>query len=134
MANPYETQGMFSWFELVCDDTQKAKEFYAQVVGWEFEEDSEYPEYTLIKAQGNEYPIAGILPKSQLMIPDQNIPSHWGCYITVTDIEEKVAKVAQLGGNIIVPPTPVPKIGTFAVIQDPQGAVVSLMEYSMKCE
>jgi len=129
MANPFSTKGMFSWFELICDDTKQAKAFYSEVIGWEFETDSNNPDYTLVKTKGNDHPIAGILPKSALMTTDKAIPSHWGCYITVTDIEKRMEKAKELGGTIIVPCIPIPKVGIFCVIQDPQGAVISLMEY-----
>ncbi len=132
MANPFSTNGMFSWFELICDDTKQAKAFYSEVISWEFETDSNNPAYTLVKTKGSDHPIAGILPKSELMIENKTIPSHWGCYVTVTDIEKRMEKAKELGGTIIVPCTPIPKVGTFCVIQDPQGAVISLMEYDIK--
>ena len=48
------------------------------------------------------------------------------------DIEKRMEKAKELGGTIIVPCRPIPKVGTFCVIQDPQGAVISLMEYDIK--
>ena len=129
MTNPFSTNGMFSWFELVCDNTKEAKKFYGEVIGWEFETDSNNPDYTLVKTKGNDHPVAGILPKSTLISENKAIPSHWGCYITVNDIEKRMEKAKELGGSIIVPCTPISKVGTFCVIQDPQGAVISLMEY-----
>lgn len=47
MANSFEIQGKFSWFELMTTDLEKAKKFYGEVIGWEFEEDSNNPNYTL---------------------------------------------------------------------------------------
>ena len=37
-----------------------------------------------------------------------------------------------LGGKIMVAPQDIPGVGRFAVIQDPQGAVISLITYSME--
>lgn len=129
--NPFETEGMFSWFELMTTDIEKAKQFYGELLGWQYESDnSSGMEYTLIKKEGMEHPFAGIFDRRAAMVPDpESIPPHWGCYITVDDIETSVQKAKELGANIIVPPTPIPNVGIFSVIQDPQGAVVSLFEY-----
>jgi hypothetical protein len=134
MANPMTTEGMFSWFELMTTDVEGAKNFYGELLGWEYIVDnSSGMEYTMIKPKGSDEPIAGIFDRKSAMVENTDaIPPHWGCYITVNDIVATVSKVKELGGNIIVPPTEIPNIGKFSVIQDPQQAIVSLFEYSMK--
>ena len=130
MANPIETNGMFSWFEFMTSDLDKAKKFYGEVIGWEFVTDSNNPEYTLVKTQGAELPIAGIFKRENAMVSDpESIPPHWG---SVKDIDLAVEKAKNLSGNIIVPVTPIPKVGKFCVIQDLEGAVVSLIEYHLE--
>lgn len=133
MSNPFETQGMFSWFELMSTDVEKAKKFYGEVIGWKFEQDSNNPDYTLIKTEGAELPVAGIFKREKAMVQNpEAIPPHWGCYITVKDIDKAVTKAKEIGGNIIVPVTPIPKVGKFSVIQDLEGVVISLMEYNLE--
>lgn len=131
MENPMKTQGVFSWFELMTTDVEGAKKFYGDLLGWEFMVDSSAGmDYTMAKLKGSDIPIAGIFDRDNAMVENKEmIPPHWGCYITVDDIKASTAKVTELGGTIIVPPTDIPNIGTFAVIQDPVGAVVSLFEY-----
>jgi predicted enzyme related to lactoylglutathione lyase len=133
MANPLETNGMFSWFELMSADIEKAKKFYGEVIGWDFVQDSNNPDFTLIKTKGVDHPVAGIFKRDNAISnTPENIPPHWGCYITVEDIQTAVEKVKSLGGHIIVPITAIPKVGKFSVIQDLEGAVVSLMEYHLE--
>lgn len=133
MANPIETNGMFSWFEFMTSDLDKAKKFYGEVIGWEFVQDSNNPDYTLVKTQGAEFPVAGILKRENTMVENpESIPPHWRSYITVKDIASAVQKAEQLGGNIIVPITPIPKVGKFSVLQDLEGAVISLIEYHLE--
>jgi predicted enzyme related to lactoylglutathione lyase len=38
-------------------------------------------------------------------------------------------KAEQLGGKIISPPSDIPEVGRFAVIQDPQGAIIATITY-----
>lgn len=129
--NPFVTKGAFSWFELMTSDVESAKKFYGEIFGWNFEDEiSENMTYTLIKIGENK--IAGMYDKKYALVENsEKIPSHWGNYITVDDIKQTVSKVKELGGNIIVDITPIPTIGEFAVIQDLQGAVISLMQYSL---
>ena len=56
----------------------------------------------------------------------------WGSYITVDDVDAVVARVAGLGGRVLLAPTDIPTVGRFATIVDPQGATISLITYAMK--
>jgi len=60
---------------------------------------------------------------------EQNIPPHWGAYITVDNADESARKCTELGGEVVYGPADIPKIGRFAVIRDPQGAFVQIITY-----
>ena len=53
-------------------------------------------------------------------------PSAWTVYVQVNDVDAAVAKAKTLGGNVIVPKTPIPQMGHFAIIADPTGAVFGI--------
>ena len=55
----------------------------------------------------------------------------WGCYVTVDDVDTTLAKVRSLGGSVLMEPMEVKGVGRMAVIQDPQGAALSVITYSM---
>jgi len=120
--------GRFSWNELLTTDPEEAKGFYAKLFGWEYEIfPSEEMTYHVIKTGGEES--GGIM-----QIPPQAAgqPPLWGIYVTVDNVDETVKLAENLGGKIHVPPTDIPKVGRFAVIQDPQGAYISVITYAMK--
>ena len=81
-------------------------------------------DYTVIKAGDTQ--VGGIMT-----IPDKakGMPPAWGAYVTVDDVDATAARVAQLGGKVLVPATDIPDVGRFVVIQDPQGAILSLITY-----
>ena len=118
--------GSVSWTELMTTDVKGAQEFYGKIFDWTFEEEnSEEMDYVLVKnSQGTT--VAGIVGTP----PEAGeTPPHWASYITVKDVHAVAKMVPELGGTILLPPTEVPNIGTFAVIQDPQGAVISVFTY-----
>jgi predicted enzyme related to lactoylglutathione lyase len=49
-------------------------------------------------------------------------------YFQVADCDATAAKAQALGASFKVPPTDIPRVGRFAVIQDPQGAVFSIIK------
>ena len=59
------------------------------------------------------------------------MPSMWGCYVTVDDVDKTLAKVRSLGGSVLMEAMEVKGVGRMAVIQDPQGAALSVITYSM---
>jgi predicted enzyme related to lactoylglutathione lyase len=62
----------------------------------------------------------------------QGMPPAWGGYTTVDDVDAVVARVAGLGGRVLLAPTDILTVGRFATIMDPQGAILSLITYSKK--
>jgi predicted enzyme related to lactoylglutathione lyase len=55
-------------------------------------------------------------------------PAHWAVYFAVGDCSASAAKTVELGGSILHP-AQATAIGSFAVLEDPQGAVFQLMDY-----
>ena len=131
MEDVTQQKGMFSWFELMTSDVEASKAFYGALLGWHFETMKDAGmDYTLVRVEGVPQPIAGMFDKSLADAENtEHIPTHWGSYITVDDVDACTARVQALGGSVIVPPKDIPDIGRFSVIQDPQGAVVSLITY-----
>lgn len=124
--------GIFSWNELMASDPEKAKKFYGELFGWTFEEmpiaEGPMAGKIYVVAKSGDAMAAGILPK-----PDGcEAPDYWGPYVTVDNIEEALKKVKELGGEVTVPATMIPGVGSFSVIQDNAGAYLMLMEYSFK--
>mgnify|MGYP003450482789 FL=1 len=60
-----------------------------------------------------------------------DMPSMWGCYVTVSNVDETLASVKRLGGGVLMEPMDVKGVGRMAVIRDPQGAALSVIQYSM---
>ena len=59
-----------------------------------------------------------------------DIPPNWLPYVTVADCEASAARVTELGGKVIVPPTDVPEVGKFAVFCDPGGAALAIIQFA----
>ncbi|KAI9135336.1 VOC family protein [Acaryochloris sp. CCMEE 5410] len=129
MANPWEQHGTFSWCELMTTDTDAAQTFYAQLFGWEMQ-DQPMPGmmYTVLQSNGKEVG-GGLMP-----IPDEaaGCPPTWGIYVTVDDVDATAKTTTELGGTVMRLPTDIPNVGRFAIIQDPQGAMLSIISYFPK--
>ena len=52
----------------------------------------------------------------------------WVTHWQVTDCEKTAAKAKKLGGRVLMGPMPVPGGPIFAILQDPQGAVLGIIE------
>jgi predicted enzyme related to lactoylglutathione lyase len=110
-------------------DVEGAKAFYGGLLGWEME-DKPMPEmgmtYTLVKVEGK--PVGGIMP----MPPETgDMPSVWGSYVSVADVDAAAKKAVELGGAVYKEPTDIPGVGRFCVVGDPQGAFLALITFAM---
>jgi predicted enzyme related to lactoylglutathione lyase len=125
MAEQKPANGTFCWNELMTRDVAGASKFYTELLGWKaVDSGMSGPPYTLFKADDKD---AGGMMEMPAEIPKE-VPSHWMAYITVDDVDSLVDKVKDMGGQILHGPQDVPDVGRFIVIQDPAGAVVSLIK------
>jgi uncharacterized protein len=126
MINPFQQHGAFSWCELMTTDLKAAEAFYVELFGWTVEDGPvEGMEYRVVSAGGQG--VGGLMP----IPPDAppSMPPNWGATVTVDDVDTTITKAEALGGKVLMQPQEIPTIGKFAVIQDPQGAVLSVITY-----
>jgi len=107
-------------FEFMTDNPDKCKAFYTKVLGWEFA-DCGMPGYTMIKT--GQAPEGGMMQR-----PPQAPHAAMNIYFMVEDIGATLGKVEKTGGRVIVPKTPIPNVGSFAMFADPEGIVVGIFQ------
>lgn len=109
------------WTELQTRNVAQAQAFYAHVFGWSGETDANG--YTVFVKNGQRH--AG------MMQMDENwgdVPPNWAIYFMVTDLDATTTQAQALGGRVLVPSMPAGEMGNFAVLQDPYGAVFTVMQ------
>lgn len=117
--------GTLCWNELATRAVDESIAFYGHVLGWTALslEGSEMHYY---EWQRNGTVIGGLMP----MVGDEwpaDLPNSWMVYFAVDDTDASAALCVELGGVVSVPPTDIPNVGRFAVLNDPQGAVFSII-------
>ncbi len=117
-------------FEIYGDDPPKLAEFYKGLFGWKIEPAKGMPDYWLVNtvptdAQGRptENGVNGGMMKRPM--PDARA---WLNYVTVESLDATVKKAQSTGATIVRPKSPVPKMGWFAVLLDPQQNVFAIWQ------
>lgn len=112
-------------FELIANDVERAKAFYAKLFGWEFAEHGEGTGYWMISTKGlkGEKGLGGGLMKRM----DEKQESM--NYITVEDIDAALKAVEEAGGKILAPRKDLENVGATAAIADPEGNVLGLWQH-----
>ncbi|NHZ71381.1 MAG: VOC family protein [Proteobacteria bacterium] len=118
--------GALMWNELQVHDTAASETFYGEVFGWEAES-AEMPTGTYTSFKLGEAYVGGMV---QIQPEWGDSPSAWLVYIAVDDCDRAIDTATSNGAKVIMPPMEVPEIGTFALLQDPQGAVFYVMQPS----
>jgi hypothetical protein len=118
--------GKVAWADLTCSNAQEVRDFYAKVVGWKAEdlEVGGYSDYVMRDSQEGTA-VAGICHAQGI---NKGLPAQWLMYVTVENLDESLAKCRELGGRVKVEPFSMGSFGRTAVIEDPAGAVMALLE------
>ncbi len=105
-------------FELPADDSARAKEFWTSLFGWEFQTYEGADGYHMTQT-----------PQPGGAVQDRQ-PGQSGVtiYFDTDDVAAGAAKVESLGGSVVMPKTPVPQMGFFAICTDPEGNAFGLWE------
>lgn len=115
--------GTRCWAERATRHPDATAAFYAAVFGWR---PVEFTGSHYIRFEHGDDAAGGMLHMDETFPPD--MPESWVVYFFSPDVAATCAKAAELGATILMPPTPIPRIGQFAVICDPQGAVFNLLQ------
>lgn len=124
MANP---PGSFIWYELMTDDVDAAIRFYGAVIGWTARDSGmggDNP-YHLLSADSVD---VGGLMKIPAEARSAGMKPCWLGYVGVENVDAAVDKAKGEGAAVHVPPTDIPNVGRFAMIADPEGAVLYMMQ------
>lgn len=122
--NPH---GSFIWYELMTRDPDAAKAFYDAAVGWDIKEAApEFNGYRMIGRSDGGF-AGGVLPITDDMAAHGTRPG-WLGYISVADVDEKVAAINAAGGKTWMGPTDIPNVGRIALVTDPQAAPFYVMK------
>jgi uncharacterized protein len=119
--------GALCWMELYTTNVDAAGKFYVNTIGWKADAKDMGPmgTYTMFKVPGDENSLGGMMSMPAEM---KGVPSYWLPYIAVTSCDASAKKASELGGKSLVPPTDIPNIGRFSIVQDPTGATIALYE------
>jgi predicted enzyme related to lactoylglutathione lyase len=109
-------------FEIPADDVGAARAFYAKLFGWSIQA-APGQDYFFVRTS-EEHADAlggGILPRVD--------PAHGiTLYVTVESVDDAVSKLQELGGEVVVPKTAVPRLGWTVTARDPQGNCIGLFQ------
>lgn len=120
-------------FEIPANNPEKLSEFYKNLFGWKIEKmsmgDMDYwmietragTSQDMEKARTTAGTNGGMMKKMDAGQRPVN-------YVMVESVDDFSKKIQNLGGKIIVPKTPIPNMGAFAVALDPEGNPVGIFE------
>lgn len=117
--------GYFTWFELNTTDYQGAWKFYSELFGWKHTRSMDMgPEMGAYWMFGPdaENTFGGMSNVATQM----KMPPHWLYYVTVENLDAALARVKQLGGQVLNGPMDVPGGDRIAQCMDPQGGMFAL--------
>jgi len=121
------TPGTPNWVDLQTSDQDAAKDFYAGLFGWTYDDQPmpDGPVYAM--AQIGQDNVAAIAPQPPDMAA-AGVPPMWNTYLAVDSVDDAVAKVEAAGGQVAMPAFDVMDAGRMAFVMDPGGAAVGLWQ------
>jgi uncharacterized protein len=117
--------GTLCWNELTTRRPDESIAFYGTVFGWTSSTSTDPMPYTEFQLDGRG--IGGMMAMDGSWPAD--LPNHWMVYFAVADTDASAARCVELGGATVVPPTDIPP-GRFAVLNDPAGALFSIIQFT----
>jgi predicted enzyme related to lactoylglutathione lyase len=115
--------GEITHVELPSDDVDRAEAFYEGLFGWDVKGSAEHPDYRMFRSGPGD--MSGTIGRRGVTAPAGG-PR---LYVTVDSVEDALAKVADLGGNVVVARTGLPGgAGWYAAIEDSEGNEIGLWE------
>jgi predicted enzyme related to lactoylglutathione lyase len=117
--------GTMCWAELATRDPASAPAFYRGVFGWKDRPAETADGTPYVEWCGGDRVLAGMVDMSRRF--PASAPPHWTVTMLVRDCTATAERVAELGGQVLLPPTAL-EAGTYAQLADDNGASFRIME------
>jgi len=122
-ATGLQLPGKFIWADLFTTDVPRARSFYTELFGWEWRQISASRPYGIFY-QGD-IAVAGLARRDP---PDDGQAyGTWVHYVSVQNVASAEARFLERGGETLLPRRSVAQRGEFAILADPDGAIVGLL-------
>jgi predicted enzyme related to lactoylglutathione lyase len=110
-------------WEINSNNAAQLQEFYAKLFGWSINANNPM-NYGLVST-GSKLGANGGIGQND---PNQPAPAAVTFYAQVNDLQETLNRAVSLGGTIVVPPTEIPNMVTFALFHDPDGNTIGIVK------
>ncbi|HEX5217983.1 MAG TPA: VOC family protein [Verrucomicrobiae bacterium] len=119
--------GDWIWIQLFSRDVKTATEFYNSVAGYEVIENSSTNRMSdfILASEGFARATVREIPAK-----DEKIRPNWLPFVRVESVSQTVSKAKLLGGKVLIEPKPEVFGGKVAVVADPTGAAIGVLEWS----
>ena len=118
--------GEWIWIQLLSRDARKAAEFYRAIAGYEIVENTASGRVSDYILTSEGYARATV---RTIRSGDSKVKPTWLPFVRVKNVGESVARTKELGGKALLEPKPELFNGKVAVIADPTGAAIGIMEW-----
>ncbi len=128
-AESTEKVGCIAWLDLTVVKATETRDFYQAVIGWSAEDvsmnddNNSYHDYNMLRADG--LPAAGVCHAKGV---NANVPPVWLLYLPVDDLSASLKHVEPAGGQIVNQSKNNNNQITQALIQDPVGTYIVLVQ------
>ena len=110
-------------FEITGRKGPALRDYYTKLFGWEFQLWEGGPDYGLLAPGAEKNAIGGGIGAC----PPEGGP-YVTVYVQVADANAALDQAVRLGGRVVLPPTPIPGVGTNALFHDPEGNLIGLFQ------
>jgi uncharacterized protein len=118
-------------FAIHADDLERARRFYGNVFGWQFQGfgGADMSGFCKIKnSAGEEAGLIGAMQHRRFNVLPQPVLG-FECSIAVDDVETTAKAVEAAGGKILMPKTAIPGVGWLIKFNDTEGNLVCAVRF-----
>jgi len=119
---PRWSHGSFFWNELMTHDPARARKFYADTVGWDFDPMAMADGGTYWVAKAGDKPVGGIFEMKAPCF--EGVAEGWMPYLAVDDVDGRAKKAVGAGATLMRSLFDIPGIGRIAILKEPGGAAI----------
>ncbi len=108
------------WMDLISSDPDRSVSFYSRLLGWTVQDSPpEFGGYRYFEKDGRA--VGGCMRNE----PDWDAPDSWSIYLRSRDVHATAAAAQAHGGATVMGPMDVSDNGSFVILRDAGGAVIS---------